>query len=75
MGGSNGAIFRSEDGGAHWETAVEGLGGGVLDLCADPEGDGVIAVTSEGDLLAVGSMGHEVLASGLPCINAVAVGA
>lgn len=72
---ADGAILRSRDAGSHWEPVVQGLRGGVMDLCANPEGDGVFAGTSEGELLAVDSTGCRVLASGLPCINAVSLGA
>jgi photosystem II stability/assembly factor-like uncharacterized protein len=69
------AVLRSQDGGIHWEVAVEGLRGGVMDLCANPDGEGIFAATSEGELLLVNSSGHRVLATGLPCVNAVAAGA
>lgn len=69
------AIFRSRDAGDHWEVVVEGLRGGVMDFCANLNGDGCIAGTSEGDLLAADGSGCQVVASGLPCINAVSLGA
>jgi len=72
---ADGAIFRSRDAGAHWEPVVEGLRGGVMDLCADPEGNGILAGTSEGELIAAGADGSRVVASGLPCITALALGA
>lgn len=71
---ADGAIFRSKDGGVHWQAVIEGLRGGVMDICADSEGDGILAGTSEGELIAADSFGCRVVASGLPCINAVAVG-
>ncbi|MEE9550039.1 MAG: hypothetical protein V3W08_06540 [Candidatus Binatia bacterium] len=69
------AIFFSPQAGARWEPVVEGLRGAVMDICEDPEGDGVIAGTSDGDLLAMGNSGLKVLASGLPCITALELGA
>lgn len=69
------AIFASRDGGSRWEPVVEELAGGVLDMCADPEGEGIFAVTSEGELLWASRSGSRLLASGLPCINAIAAGA
>jgi photosystem II stability/assembly factor-like uncharacterized protein len=74
-GSADSAIFRSKDGGAHWEAVVEGLRGGVMDLCAAPDGEGVFAGTSDGSLLSIDSSGHRVLAGALPCINALAVAA
>ena len=74
-GSADSAIFRSKDGGAHWEDVVEGLRGGVMDLCAAPDGEGVFAGTSDGSLLSIDSSGHRVLAGSLPCINALAVAA
>lgn len=74
-GSAGAAILRSRDGGRHWETVVEGLGGGVMDLCGDPDGEGVFAGTSDGLLLSIDGSSHRVVASGLPCINALAVAA
>jgi hypothetical protein len=69
------AILLSRDLGIHWESAVEGLRGGVLDMCANPNGRGILAGTSEGEVISVDDSGTQVLASGLPCITTVAVGA
>ena len=68
------AILRSRDLGAHWEPAVEGLQGGVLDMCANSNGRGILAGTSEGDIISVDDSGARVLASGLPCITSVRLG-
>jgi photosystem II stability/assembly factor-like uncharacterized protein len=68
------AILRSRDLGAHWEPAVESLQGGVLDMCANSTGRGILAGTSEGDIIAVDDSGARVLASGLPCITSVRLG-
>ncbi|HEV8341431.1 MAG TPA: hypothetical protein VGR30_03565 [Candidatus Binatia bacterium] len=72
---ANAAIFWSKDGGSHWDLAVEGLRGAVMDFCMNPFGEGVIAATSEGDLISLSSSGHHTLAADLPCITAIAVGA
>jgi photosystem II stability/assembly factor-like uncharacterized protein len=73
--GAEAAILRSSDRGAHWETAAEGIHGAVMDFCACPDGEGVFAGTSEGQLLFVNSLGRRVIATGLPCITALALGA
>jgi hypothetical protein len=44
-------------------------------MCAAPDGRGVIAGTSNGELIAVDAKRARVVAAGLPCITAVAVGA
>ncbi|HZS00242.1 MAG TPA: sialidase family protein [Chloroflexota bacterium] len=72
---ADGAILRSADGGATWKTVVEGLRGGVMDLCAAPEGAGVLAATSEGEVLAVDAAGCRTLLRDLPCITALAMAA
>jgi photosystem II stability/assembly factor-like uncharacterized protein len=71
---ADGAILRSRDGGTRWEPVVEGLRGGVMDLCTAPDGRGILAATSEGDVLAIGESGIRTVASGLPCITAMAIG-
>ena len=69
------AVYASEDGGAHWQAAVEGLSGGVMAMCAGIDGQGVFASTSEGDVLSVGASGARRIISGLPSITALALGA
>ena len=71
--GADAAIFRSADGGSKWDVAIEGLHGGVMNMCR--AADGVVAGTSDGELIAVNRSGARVIARGLPCITAVAVGA
>ncbi len=73
--GADAAIFRSRDLGAHWETVIDGLKGGVMHMCAAPDGPGVIAGTSDGTLLALDDLGARTLVSGLPCITSVELGA
>lgn len=72
---ADGAVLRSRDGGKRWETVVEGLRGGILDLCPGPEVSGALAATSEGEVLEVGGDAARVVTSGLPCIEALAVAA
>jgi photosystem II stability/assembly factor-like uncharacterized protein len=73
--GADAAIFRSRDLGSSWEIAIDGLRGGVMHMCAAPDGNGVFAGTSDGTLLALDDSGARVLVSGLPCITAVDLGA
>lgn len=67
------AIFRSR--GRGWEPVVDGLRGGVMDLCAAPDGSAILAATSEGELLSIDRTGYRIVATGLPCIHALALGA
>ena len=69
------AIFVSNDGGAHWDSATAGLSGGVMAMCPAVGGEGVFASTSEGDVLQVDSSGARKIIGGLPSITALAVGA
>lgn len=69
------AIFRSRDLGAHWEAALDGLRGGVMGMCPSPDGPGILAGTSEGDIISVDDSGARMVASGLPCITGIALGA
>jgi hypothetical protein len=54
---------------------IEHLNGGVMHMCPAPGGNGIIAGTSDGTLLAVDDAGARVLATGLPCITACELGA
>ena len=74
-GRANTAIFKSTDG-AHWELLTEKMSGGVMDVCAAPEGNGVLAATADGEVVRVTSSGEtRTLVDGLPCITAMALGA
>ncbi len=73
--GAEAAIFRSSDAGSHWELVIDHLKGGVMHMCATLDGDGIVAGTSDGTLLAVDDSGARVVASGLPCITTVELGA
>jgi photosystem II stability/assembly factor-like uncharacterized protein len=68
------ALFVSQDRGAHWDVAVEGLSGGIMAMCRAMDGRGVFVSTSEGDVLSVDSTGARKIISGLPSITAIAVG-
>ena len=69
------AILRSEHDGANWKTLAEDLRGGIMDTVPDPDGPGIIAATSEGEIMIVEETGCRTIASGLPCINEIAIGA
>jgi photosystem II stability/assembly factor-like uncharacterized protein len=69
------AVFLSQDGGAHWEIAVEGLSGGVMAMCPGLGGEDIFASTSEGNVVQIDSSGARTIISGLPSITALAVGA
>jgi photosystem II stability/assembly factor-like uncharacterized protein len=73
--GAMAAILRSGDKGATWETVVDNLNGGVMHLCPAPEGNGMIAGTSDGTLLLVDDSGVREVASGLPFVTSVDLGA
>ena len=73
--GADAAVFCSRDFGAHWATVVDGLKGGVMDMCAAPDGRGVIAGTSDGTLLAVDDSGARAIVAGLPCVTCVEMAA
>ncbi|HLH20930.1 MAG TPA: hypothetical protein VK066_00285 [Chloroflexota bacterium] len=70
---ADGAILRSDDAGATWQPVAEGLRGGIMDLCPGPGERGVLAATSEGEVLAVDDAGCRTLIDGLPCITALAL--
>ena len=73
--GANAAVFRSRDQGSTWEPVIDKLNGGVMHMCATPDGTGILAGTSDGTLLLVEASGARVIASGLPCITAMELGA
>lgn len=72
-GRANTAIFKSRDG-ANWELLTENMSGGVMDLCRAPNGDGVYAATTDGEVVTVTSSGEtRKIIDGLPCITAMAL--
>ncbi|HEU4343371.1 MAG TPA: hypothetical protein VFU31_17625 [Candidatus Binatia bacterium] len=73
--GAEAAVFRSYDCGSHWEVVLDKLKGGVMHMCAAPDGQGILAGTSEGVLLAIDDSGARVIAGGLPCITTIELGA
>jgi len=69
------AIFKSQDG-ANWEFLTDNMSGGVMDICTAADGNGVLIATADGEVVSVDSTGKtKTLISGLPCINALALGA
>jgi photosystem II stability/assembly factor-like uncharacterized protein len=73
--GANAAVLRSADLGSHWEVVVDELEGGVMSMCPSPDGNSIFAGTSDGTLLAIDDSGARKIASGLPGITAVELGA
>lgn len=69
------AIFKSEDG-ANWQLLTENMNGGVMDLCTAAAGEGVLIATADGEVVELDSSGKaRTVVRGLPCINAIALGA
>jgi photosystem II stability/assembly factor-like uncharacterized protein len=74
-GRANTAIFKSQDG-ANWQLLTESMSGGVMDMCAAPQGKGVLIATADGEVVEVSQAGNtRTLIEGLPCITAMALGA
>lgn len=69
--GAMAAIFRSRDKGSTWEKIVDELNGGVMHMCESPDGNGMIAGTSDGTLLAIDDSGVREIANGMPFITSV----
>ncbi|MGH7871091.1 MAG: WD40/YVTN/BNR-like repeat-containing protein [Candidatus Binatia bacterium] len=74
-GRADGAIYKTNDGGKCWEPIVENISGGVMDICVEPDGNGVLVATAEGEVLHVDSSASRAVISGLPCVTALARGA
>jgi hypothetical protein len=73
--GANAAIFRSGDKGATWEKLIDNLKGGVMHMCATPDGRSMVAGTSDGSLLVIDDSGVREVVSGLPFVTSVELGA
>jgi hypothetical protein len=73
--GAMAAIFRSRDKGSSWEKIIDNLKGGVMHMCALPEGRGMIAGTSDGTLLVVDDSGAREIVNGLPFVTSVELAA
>jgi ligand-binding sensor domain-containing protein len=73
--GANAAIFRSSDKGATWEKIIDNLNGGVMHMCPAPDGNGMIAGTSDGSLLVIDDAGVREIVNGLPFVTCVELGA
>ncbi len=68
------AVFKSQDG-ADWQFLSDQMTGGVIEMCAAPDGDGVLVGTADGEVIKIDSTGKtHPLISGLPCINGLALG-
>jgi hypothetical protein len=68
-------ILRSSDKGATWETVIDNLNGGVMHFCSCPDGNGMVAGTSDGTLLVIDDFGTREVVSGLPFITCVELAA
>jgi len=73
--GAIAAIFRSRDKGATWEKIVDNLKGGVMHLCPAPNGNGMVAGTSDGSLLLIDDSGVREVVNGLPFVTSVELAA
>jgi hypothetical protein len=74
-GRANTAVFKSQDG-ANWQFLSDQMTGGAMEMCAAPDGDGVLVGTADGEVIKIDSSGKtETLVSGLPCINGLVLGA
>ena len=73
--GAKAAIFRSGDKGATWEKVTDNLKGGVMHMCPAPDGNGMVAGTSDGSLLLIDDSGVREAVSGLPFVTSVELGA
>lgn len=73
--GALAAIFRSADKGATWEKITDNLKGGVMHLCPAPDGHGMVAGTSDGSLVLIDESSVREVASGLPFVTSVELGA
>jgi photosystem II stability/assembly factor-like uncharacterized protein len=69
--GAVAAIFRSSDKGKSWEKVSDNLRGGVMNMCPAPDGNGMIAGTSDGSLLLIDDAGVREVVGGLPFVTSV----
>ena len=69
------AIFRSGDKASTWEKIIDNLRGGVMHMCATPDGNGMVAGTSDGTLLVIDDSGAREVVSGLPFVTSVELAA
>jgi photosystem II stability/assembly factor-like uncharacterized protein len=73
--GAMAAIFRSRDKGSTWEKVIDNLRGGVMHMCALPDGNGMVAGTSDGTLLVIEDSGAREVVNGLPFVTSVELAA
>jgi photosystem II stability/assembly factor-like uncharacterized protein len=73
--GAMAVIFRSGDQGSTWEKVIDNLRGGVMHMSATPDGNGMVAGTSDGTLLVIDDSGAREVVSGLPFVTSVELAA
>ena len=73
--GAMSAVLRSADRGSTWETVIDNLNGGVMHFCPAPDGNGLVAGTSDGRLLIIDDAGAREAVSGLPFVTSVELAA
>jgi photosystem II stability/assembly factor-like uncharacterized protein len=73
--GAMAAIFGSDDKGATWEKIVDNFKGGIMHMCPTPDGNGMVAGTSDGSLLVIDDAGVREVVSGLPFVTSVELAA
>jgi len=73
--GARSAVLRSVDKGTTWQTVIDNLNGGVMHLCAAPDGHGMIAGTSDGTLLLIDDDGASEVVTGLPFVTSIELAA
>ena len=74
-GRADGAVYETTDGGTHWDLLMANISAGIMDMCVEPDGNGVLVATAEGEVLHVNPSGSRTVIRGLPCITAMAFGA
>ena len=73
--GAMAAIFGSGDKGATWEKIADNFKGGIMHMCPTPDGNGMVAGTSDGSLLVIDDAGVREVVSGLPFVTSVELAA
>ena len=73
--GAMAAIFRSHDHGSTWDKLIDDVEGGVMHMCPAPDGNGMIAGTSDGSLLLIEQSSVHEIATALPFVTSVELAA